>query len=157
MRRSRLWILVLIFLISLPTFVNHFFFWRLERRLGLKVHRKPWVFLLPGSISLNPVLMDWQGYFSVRSGSLKINYPMLSLFTNQYPLFLEGKRLAVQFSPELRKAVGTDQVIFDHFAAKVILKSGRAMDIEFLDAESKTIQFHLSLVPQKQSALLQSI
>ncbi|MBI4373127.1 MAG: hypothetical protein HY585_05320 [Candidatus Omnitrophica bacterium] len=130
--------------IGVATFSTQLFFWRLEHRLDLKVYRKPFLVLLPGSIHLRPAQLDWHGYFSVRSGSLKVRYPVLLFFKKRYAVSLDGQNLAVEFGPELRKAVGGDQVVFDELKAKVVLGRSRDVGIEFLDAKSKTMQFSLS-------------
>ncbi|MBI4000003.1 MAG: hypothetical protein HY351_05240 [Candidatus Omnitrophica bacterium] len=147
----------MILLIGLPTFLTHLLFWRIEHRLGLRVYQKPVFNLLLGSIHLHPVSLDWQNYLRVRSGTLKIEYPVASIFTNRNIFLLEGQNLAVEFAPELQKAVGSDRIVFDRVVAKVILNPARKVEIEFLDAESKTIQFHLNRVRGKEKVSTSSI
>lgn len=134
--------------ILFPTVLTHLFFWRIEHRLNLKVHRKPFFTLLPGLIILDDVSLEWAGRLYVRSGSLKVQFPVTSILLNRFSLTLNGRNLAIQAGQELNQALGKNEIIFDRVSAKILIDSKRGIDIEFLDAESKTIQFHLSGSPK---------
>lgn len=134
--------------ILFPTLSTHLFFWRIEHGLNLKIHRKPLFVLLPGFIHLDPVSLEWAGRLYVRSGSLEVRFPWTGMLPSRLPISFEGRNLAIQAGPELSKALGKNEVIFDRVSAKILVNSRRAIDLEFLDAESKTIQFHLSNSPK---------
>jgi len=131
-----------------PTAMAHLFFWRIENGLNLKVHQKPLFFLVPGHIHLRNSYIDWEGKFRVSSGSIEVDYPASMIVLNEFPISIKGKGLAIEFGPELRQAIGQDQVVFDRVSTRIVLRPKRKVDIDFLDAESKTIQFHLSAQPK---------
>ena len=139
-RRVVLWFAVV--LILLPTLFTHFFFWRIEHRLNLKIHRKPLVTLFPGTIHLSGPFLEWQNRFYVRSGELVVHFPFWSIFQNEVLISLDGRDLVVEAGPALLRSFGHDRITFDHVAAKLVVRS-KDIDIDFLHAESKLIQFHL--------------
>ncbi len=134
-------------LVLLPTFLTHLFFWQIEHRLKLKIHGKPLGALFPGTINLSGSFLEWQGRFRVRSGFLTIHYPPVAMFQSKFPLVLEGRDLVVEAGSDMQRTLGRGEITFDRVAAKLIIGSKHA-DIEFLDAESKTIQFHLKSASQ---------
>ena len=129
-------------LILLPTLLTHLFLWQVEHRLKLKIYGKPLVTLFPGTINLNGSFLEWQGRFRVRSSFLTVRYSPLAMFQSKFQLFLEGHDLTVVAGSEMERTLGRREIIFDHVAAKLFIRS-KHVEIEFLDAESKTIQFHL--------------
>lgn len=136
--------------VVLPTLWMHLFFWRVEHRLKLTIYRKPLIALFPGTIKLSGSFLEWQGRLRVRSGFLTIHYPPVAMLQNKFPLFLEGRDLAIEAGPEIQRTLGRRQVTFDRVAAKLIIRS-KHVDVEFLDAESKTVQFHLKSESQQRS------
>ena len=146
------WRVLLVFVVVLlawPTVLTHLFFWRIEHRLNLKINRKPLFTFVPGSIQLNGDFLEWKDHLKVQSGSLAVHFPISVLFQRQYPILLEGRNLTVEFSPGLRKTLGGSEFSFDRVAARLKIDSRHGVDIDFLDAESKTIQFHLSGGPKR--------
>ena len=129
-----------------PTMLAHFFFWRIEYSLHLKVQRKPFFFLVPGHLRLHNSYVDWQDRFRVSSGFITVRYPIALVFLEEFPLTIKGENLAIEFRPELRKTIGQKQIIFSKVSARIVIRPRQKekVDIDFLDAESKTIQFHLS-------------
>lgn len=136
-----------------PTFLMHLFFWRIEHRLNIRVHRKPYISFLPGTIDLHRVSLDWQDRLHVREGSLKINFPPLEVWLGEYSVTLLGQNLAVEFGSDLQKTLGAENVVFDRVSAKFLIRGKKDFDVEYLDAESKTFQFHLKGQQQTQRTI----
>ena len=143
--------LAVLFLI-LPSLSTHLFLWRLERRLELKIGSKPFFTLWPGSISVkNNLHLEWSDQLKVTSGSLTVRFPLSALIRNRFPIAMEGSHLKVEPGLGFRGVIGQDQVFFDHFATKLVIDSHRISEIEYLDAQSKTMEFHLnSKSPKKK-------
>lgn len=136
-----------------PTGLTHFFFWRIEHRLHLKINGKPLFTWVPGFVRLKGNFLEWENRLWVRSGSLDIRFPISILFRKQYPISLEGKNLTVEFGPGFQEALGGHELTFERVATRLLINSKGGLEIDFLDAESKTIQFHLSGQPKQGSAL----
>ena len=143
-------VLLAALLLACPTLLAHLFFWRIEYSLNLKVLKKPMFIPLPGVIHLKNASLIWPDYFRLDSGSLTVRYPVTALFQIQYPISLSGENLAVTFSPQLQKTVGQEKVVFDRVDTRLVIRSKRLEDIEYLNAESKTLQFHLKGPSQKR-------
>jgi hypothetical protein len=126
-----------------PTIGGHLFLWQMERRLDLKILKKPVFMLWPGRLTLKEVKFEWKDKITVTSGTLSLKYPLTAIFRVRYPFFLAGRNLSVQAGPIFRPALGSGQVLFDDVRAELIVDPVRGLDINSLDAESKTIQFHL--------------
>lgn len=136
-----------------PSFLTHLFFWRIERRLNLEINRKPVFTVIPGLIRLNGDFLEWKDRLRVRSGSLEIRFPVSALFRKQYPITLEGNNLRVEIAPGLREALGGSEFLFDRFSARLKIRSEPGVDVDFLDAESKTIRFHLNGMSKRGNEL----
>ncbi len=149
LRRRQFFLWSAAVVILLPTLLTHFFFWRIEHRLKLKIHRKPIVFLVPGVIHINGPFLEWPNRLYVRSGDLTIQYPCWAIFQNKVPLSLNGHNLEVEAGPELLHSLGQETIVFDRVTANLVI-DGKRIDIDSLDAESKTVQFHLKKLPQPQ-------
>ena len=117
--------------------------WQLEHRLNVKIHRKPFVVLVPGTVRLRNTLVDWNKRLQVRSGFLELRYPIYAFFWPWFSFSLRGENLAVNFTGNLRKTVGRDQVVFRRVSTTISVAAGRSMDVLYLDAESKEVEFHL--------------
>ncbi len=150
LRKRRVFLWFAAIFVLLPTFLTHFFFWRIEHRLKLKIHCKPFVTLLPGTIHLSGPFLEWKNRLYIRSGYLTVHYPLAAIFQNKVSLTLNGHDLAVEAGPEFLHSLGAERVMFDHVAAKLAIGS-KHIDIDFLDAESKTIQFHLKKLSQSKN------
>ena len=125
-----------------PTIAMHLFFWRIEHQMKLRIYSKPFFTLLPGSVHSDRVSLKWGDRLHIRSGSAAVRFPSLSL-GEKFPISFEGKNLVIDFGPELKKVLGQEGITFDRVSAKLVIGSNEKLEIEFLDAESKTIQFHL--------------
>ena len=155
LRNQRLVLSLAIVLILLPTLLAHFIFWKVEHRLKLKIYHKPFFVLLPGSVRLTGDFLEWNNRIRVRSGVLTIRYPLTAILNAQFPLRLEGRHLVVEAGPEFYQALGSKQIMFDRVSAKLIIRS-KQVDIDFLDAESKTVQFHLKSSLQKTTTRIRN-
>ena len=145
--RKRILIGAALFLVVSPTLLMHLFFWRIEKGLDLKIYRKPFFTFIPGSIHIRNVSLVWRDRLTVNSGSVAIHYPVLAILKREFPISLKGESLAIRFGPEFERVIGSKRVVFDHVDAKLIIgskHSRRKVEIDSLDAESKTIQFHLA-------------
>jgi len=150
--RGRIWIGAAALFLILPSLSTHLFLWRLERRLQLKIGSKPFFTLWPGSVSVKHNLrLEWSDQLKVTSGSLAVRFPLSALVQDRFSISLEGKNLMVEPGLGFREVIGQSQVVFDRFATKFVIDSRRISDIEYLDAESKTMEFHLnSKSPEKK-------
>ncbi len=95
--------------------------------------------------------MDFKNYLSVTSGTATIRYPLSILFSGSIPLTIEAVHLAVEPEAELIHALGQQSVLFDRIRGKLIIGPNREISIDYLDAESKTIQFHLGPKGSRES------
>ena len=151
-RRVLLGLGAVLILALMPTCLAHLFFWRVEHELSLRIDHKPLFASWPGFIRLEPVILNWQDRLQVKSGRLAVRFPISAVVRREFPISLKGENLTVELGSELKKVVGQEGIIFDRISAKFRIKSDRGVDIDFLDAESKTIQFHLTSASPKQSA-----
>lgn len=136
-----------------PTAMTHLFFWRIEHLLSLKVRGKPLITMIPGSARLSGNFVEWKDHLRVKSGTLSIRFPISTFFRAEYPIVLDGQNLTVEFGPDLAKTLGRSEMFFDQIRARVIIQSKKGVDIDYLDAQSKTIQFHLAGSQAKASGL----
>lgn len=139
-------LVVLLILLLTPTALMHLFLWRIEHRLDFKIHRRPLVSFVPGFISLEDLSATWRGRLKIDSGVLLVRYPLSALLSSRIPVAFKGEEVSVQFDVEFEKLAGIREVVFDRIEARVIIgskHSRRSVEIDYLDAESKTIQFHL--------------
>ncbi|MBI4368133.1 MAG: hypothetical protein HY588_01925 [Candidatus Omnitrophica bacterium] len=143
-KRRFLVALVVVLILLSPSVLAHLFFWRIEYRLNLHVDDKPFLTLVPGRIHLTHASLNWKEKLRVTSGDLRVRFPISAVLGGRYTIVLDGESLAVQLGPELRKSLGSDTIVFDRFQAKIRILSKRDIRIDFLNAESKTIQFHLT-------------
>ena len=134
-----------------PTFVTHLLLWRIERRLDLKIYGKPYFVLFPGSIQLHGAFLDWPGRFRVRSGRLSVWYPLVAVLQGKFSIVVKGSDVVLDIGPELQKVIGQDEVAFERLSAKFLIHSRRDIEIDHLDAESKTLEFHLSNKPRQRA------
>ena len=114
----------------------------MESRIGLKVHHKPLFTPFLGSVRLEDAAMDVKDYLTIKSGTARIRYS-LNMFQRSYPVSIQAENLAVEPGIELKKTLGNQLVVFDTISIRLIFLPHKKMLIEYLDAESKTIQFHL--------------
>ncbi|GEM_PF-4452606 len=117
----------------------------MEHRIGLRVRNKPLLTFFPGTIRLNPAVMDFKDYLNIKSGIVTVHYPLSALFQNHFPLSIHAENLLVEPGPDLKKTLGQNTVLFDRISAKLSIQRNQTVSFEFLDAESKTIQFHLGM------------
>lgn len=147
LNRKRFLIYAALVLLISPTLLMHFFFWKIERGLDLKIYRKPFFALIPGFIRIQNISLAWRDHLTVDSGSVAVQYPVWMILMRELPISLKGENLVVKFGPKLKQMVASDHVVFDHVKAELIIGStysDRRVKIESLDAESKTIKFHLT-------------
>ena len=133
---------LLLLLVCLPSFVSNFLFWRLEHRMEIKIHHKPYFTPFLGVIHLRNASLDFKDVLKIKSGSVVIHYPLTAVFKNDFPMSLRAKNIVLEAGPELRKTLGNEQVIFDQVSADLILQPKRKVSVQYIDATSKTIQFH---------------
>ena len=146
------WVGLAVLILILPSLSTHLFLWRLERRLKLKIGSKPFFTLWPGFISVKDHLhLEWSDQLKVTSGSLSVQFPLSALVLNRFPISMKGSNLKVEPGLGLRGVIGQNQVSFDHFRAKLVIDSRRISDIEYLDAQSKTMEFHLNHKSSKEN------
>ena len=126
-----------------PTALTHLFLWEVEQRLNLKIRRKPVFVALPGVFTLKQASLEWKQKLRVEAGTLSVRFPVTAIVRAHFPLALSGKNLSVKFDSELASAVGQQNVLFDSVRAELLVGGKSGFDINSLDAESKTIQFHL--------------
>jgi len=141
-RRNLAWILIP--LILLPSILAHVVLWRIEQLLDLKIEQKPYLTFRIGALELGDASLHWKDYLQVRSGSLHVRYGVSGILTGKFPISLEGDELVVTFGPKLRDLVGQNEAVFDHLSAKVMTTASGEIEIEFLKAQSKTLQFNLT-------------
>lgn len=115
----------------------------MENRIGIKIHHKPLVSLSLGSVHLKNAAMDFKDHLQIKSGTARIRYPMSVLFRRTFPISIEAENLVVEPGAELRSVLGDQQIVFDRISAQFLIQPNRKVLIEFLDADSKTVQFHL--------------
>lgn len=89
--------------------------------------------------------MELKDYVRVKSGTLEVKYPWSIIFGSSFALLLEGEDIVAAPGKELEKVLGTHEVLFDRISAKMHIKPDKSIFFEYLDAESKTIQFHLGM------------
>lgn len=130
-------------LAALPTVLTHLFLWQVERRLDLKIHRKPVFVLVPGAFDLKQTSLEWKDRLHVKAGTLSVEFPPTAFVRSRFPVSLRGKNLSVAFGSEWAASVGQEDVLFDIVDAELVVGGKTGFDIRSLDAESKTIQFHL--------------
>lgn len=87
--------------------------------------------------------MDVNTYLKVKSGTAKIQYPFTILFRRTFPITIEAWDLVVEPGVEIKKMMGDREVVFDKISARLLIRPNQKLAIEFLDADSKTVQFHL--------------
>jgi len=87
--------------------------------------------------------MDFEDHFQIKSGTAKVNYPLSIIFRRTFPLSIEARNLVMEPSAELKSVLGDQQIVFETVSAKFVIQPKRQVVIEYLDAESKTVQFHL--------------
>ncbi len=109
----------------------------------MKIHHKPLFNFNLGSVSLKNAAMDFEDHFQIKSGTANVSYPLSIIFRRTFPLSIHAQNLVVKPGAELKSVLGDQQIIFKTVSAKFIIQSKRAVVIEFLDAESATVQFHL--------------
>ena len=111
--------------------------------MGVKIRHKPLFNFNLGSVSLKNAAMDFEDHFQIKSGTAKVSYPLSVIFRKTFPLSIHAENLVVEPSTELKSVLGDQQIVFETVSAKFIIQPKRQVVIEFLDAESKTVQFHL--------------
>ncbi len=115
----------------------------MENRIGIKIHHKPLFSIFLGTVNLKNAAMDFEDYLKIKSGTATIHYPLNGLFRRTLLLSIQAENLAVEPGAELKSALGHSEVIFDRVSARLLIQPDRKVVIDFLNAESKTIQFHL--------------
>lgn len=126
-----------------PTLITHLFLLGIEQRLNVRIHRKPVLVALPGFFTLKQASLEWGQKFRVNAGTLSVRFPLTAVLGFRFPLVLRGRDLSVEFGPEWVQAVGQKNVFFDSVNAELMVGGPSGFDINSLDAESKTVQFHL--------------
>ena len=143
--KKQVWIGLAVLILVLPSLSTHLFLWRLERRLDFKIRSKPFWTPWPGLVSVRDHLnLEWSDQLKVTSGSLTVRFPLTALISDRFSISADGQNLMVEPGVELRKVIGQNQVFFDRFSTKLRFDARRISEIEYLDAESKTMQFHLN-------------
>ncbi|OGX03021.1 MAG: hypothetical protein A3G87_05165 [Omnitrophica bacterium RIFCSPLOWO2_12_FULL_50_11] len=130
-------------LLFLPSFFTHVVLWRIEDYLGIKVSRKPILTFHPGKIDLSGTAIEWNDGLRTQSGILEVRYPLHRALLGDIPISVDAKELAVTFGPRWSQVIGQEHVVFDHVSARVLATSTGQIQVDYLNAESKTIQFHL--------------
>ena len=95
--------------------------------------------------------MDVNRYLKVKSGTARIEYPLTVLFRRTFLISIEARNLVMDPGIEIKNIMGDQEVIFDKISAKLLIRSDQKVSIEFLDADSKTIQFHLGVKTQNET------
>ena len=129
----------------MPSLLTHLFFWRIERRLTLKINKKPLLVFSLGSIRLNEADIEFNRFLKVKAGSIQIDYPFFVFLQSTFELKIKGQNLLVIPDEELRKVLGQNDVLFEQVSAKLLILPDRKISFEYLDAQSKTLQFHLGV------------
>lgn len=143
--RRQIWFGLAVIVLILPSLATHLFLWRLERRLDLKIKSKPFFTFWPGSVSVRDNLhLEWSDQLKATSGSLRVRFSLPALMGSRFSISMEGRNLMVEPGPGLRGTIGQSQIFFDRFSTKLTIDSRRISEIEYLDAESKTMEFHLN-------------
>ena len=127
----------------MPTVLTHIFLWEVEHRLGLSIHKKPVFVMVPGSFDLRQTSLEWKNKLRAKAGTLSVEFPPTAILRFHFPMVLRGKNILVEFGSELAQSVGQKNVFFDLVHAELIVGGRSGFDINSLDAESKTVQFHL--------------
>lgn len=109
----------------------------------MKIHHKPLFNFNLGSVNLSNAAMDFEDHFQIKSGTAKVSYPLSIIFRKTFPLSIHARNLVVEPSAELKSVLGDQRIMFKTVSAKFIIQPRQKVVIEFLDAESETIQFHL--------------
>jgi len=135
---------VAVTLFVVPSILTHLFLWRVESALDLEIDGKPFFAFYPGTVDLSRSSIVWKDRFAARPSSLVVRYPILQLLSGRIPVSLEGTNVAVSFGPKFSALIGHEEVLFDVVSARVISSRAVGLEIDFLDAQSKTIQFQLS-------------
>ena len=135
--------LVLGVLAVFPTLLTHVFLWAIEIRLGLNIHRKPLFVLIPGTFEIKGASLEWKDQLQVRAGTVSVEFPPTAVVRPYFPMVIQGKNLSVVFEAGLADSIGQKEVLFDFVDAELVVGGKTGFDIRSLDAESKTIQFHL--------------
>lgn len=86
--------------------------------------------------------MDFKDVFQITSGSAVIHYPLTAVFTNDFPMSLRAKNITLHAGHDLKNTLGGGQIVFDQISAQLVLEPKRKVSVQYLDAASKTVQFH---------------
>lgn len=141
--KSRIVIGFILPVLFLPSLLTHLVLWRMEEFVDLKVVRKPWFFFHPGKIDLKGTQIEWNDRLQAEAGRLEVRYPVHRALFGNIPLSVEAEKLAVSFGPRWSRVIGHEHVVFDHVSAKVVALSSGEIQLDYVNAESKMIQFHL--------------
>lgn len=137
-------IVLLVGVLAFPTFFTHFVIGRSEKRLGLEVRHKPIIVLVPGRFQIKPASVVWKDRLEIKSGSLRVRFPVTALFLTEYPIQFDGKDLVVGVAKALERVLGQREVKFMSVSGELDLKRNGQFDIRRLDAVSETVEFHLN-------------